>query len=199
MDFSALKDWQPLIAAFVALGGASLVYRGARLAYLAAMAKVDLDREMQAREVRRRKRGIYLRVSIVIPVLFRDCEQFLVWLKTIENMQSDQVVNVDTTRFTFTKISEDGLEEAWNNLDAFPRVIAVQIRKLKIGVINVEVALRAIERQPKFKRDELPAPVINIRKFLMSLKDDCNETGRLLNAQIDELDQEEPSAAAKNS
>jgi hypothetical protein len=40
----ALRDWQPLLAALLTLGGAGIVYRGATLAYRAAMSKVDLDR-----------------------------------------------------------------------------------------------------------------------------------------------------------
>jgi hypothetical protein len=43
------KDWQPLLAAIIALGGASIVYRGAMLAYRASMAKVDLDRRLSDR------------------------------------------------------------------------------------------------------------------------------------------------------
>jgi 4-hydroxybenzoate polyprenyltransferase len=52
----ALRDWQPLIAAFVALGAAALAYNG-------AMAKVQFDREGSLRTDNRKRLGLYLKVS----------------------------------------------------------------------------------------------------------------------------------------
>jgi hypothetical protein len=51
-----LKDWQPLLAAIIALAGGALAYRG-------AMAKVYSDQNKDRREFDRRKIGIYLRLS----------------------------------------------------------------------------------------------------------------------------------------
>ena len=44
----SLKEWQPLMASFVALGAASLAYK-------AAMAKVDYDRARELRELSRKR------------------------------------------------------------------------------------------------------------------------------------------------
>ena len=55
----SIKDWQPLMAAFVALGAAGVAYQGVTLTYKAAIRKVDLDRSIYEQEVRRRQRGIY--------------------------------------------------------------------------------------------------------------------------------------------
>jgi hypothetical protein len=49
MNF-ALKEWQPLIASFVALGAAALAYK-------AAMAKVGYDRELASYALQRRPRA----------------------------------------------------------------------------------------------------------------------------------------------
>src|SRR5271156_5507749 len=70
----SLKEWQPLTAAIIALGGAGLVYRGAMLNYDAAMKKVDLDREIHEREARRAKRGIFLRLSVAAHIIYEDAK-----------------------------------------------------------------------------------------------------------------------------
>lgn len=60
---TTLKEWQPLMASILAIGGALIVYRGAKLAYTAAMAKVGLDREVHAREPARLTLGVCLRLE----------------------------------------------------------------------------------------------------------------------------------------
>src|SRR5690242_51387 len=52
----SLKDWQPLIAALIALGAASLAYQ-------ASMAKVNDDRTTRDRDIRRQRLGVYLRAE----------------------------------------------------------------------------------------------------------------------------------------
>ena len=47
-----LKEWQPLIAALIALAGGSLAYR-------AAMAKVYADEEREERNLSRERLGLY--------------------------------------------------------------------------------------------------------------------------------------------
>jgi hypothetical protein len=59
----SIQAWQPLMAALVALGGASIVYRGATLAYQAAMAKVALDHEQAERERLSERLGLFLRLT----------------------------------------------------------------------------------------------------------------------------------------
>jgi len=54
--YDVLKDFQPMIAALVALAAASLAYRG-------AMAKVELDREMAARQRAKDRLGLLLRFT----------------------------------------------------------------------------------------------------------------------------------------
>jgi hypothetical protein len=51
-----LKEWQPLIAACIALIGGAMAYKG-------ALAKVALDREVHNREVRRRTIGLLLKLD----------------------------------------------------------------------------------------------------------------------------------------
>jgi hypothetical protein len=46
----SIKDWQPLMAVFVALGAAGVAYQGVTLTYKAAIRKVDLDRSIHEQE-----------------------------------------------------------------------------------------------------------------------------------------------------
>jgi hypothetical protein len=57
MNTTALRDWQPLMAAFVALGAAAL-------AYSAAMAKVQFDERMARQTEYRKILGIFLRFDL---------------------------------------------------------------------------------------------------------------------------------------
>jgi hypothetical protein len=54
-DGFRLKEWQPLMAAIIALAGGALAYRG-------AMAKVNLNRETTERERMSQKLSLFLRL-----------------------------------------------------------------------------------------------------------------------------------------
>jgi hypothetical protein len=54
-----LKDWQPLMAAIIALAGGALAYRG-------AMAKVYADQDRDRRELDRERMRIYLRLRFAL-------------------------------------------------------------------------------------------------------------------------------------
>src|SRR6266436_9830515 len=69
-----LKDWQPLMAAVIALSCAAVVYRGATLAYTAAMAKVDFNREINQRSEKRKALGLCLRLEFAFNVLRHEGE-----------------------------------------------------------------------------------------------------------------------------
>ena len=62
IDLTKLKEWQPLIGACIAVGAAFIAYR-------AAMAKVDFDREIHLRTARQRNFGVYLRLDAALRVL----------------------------------------------------------------------------------------------------------------------------------
>src|ERR1700730_6992855 len=64
-----LKDWQPIMAAMLALGGGIFAYRGALLAYEAAMTKVTLHAETIARNERRKALGVCLRLVYAVNVV----------------------------------------------------------------------------------------------------------------------------------
>jgi hypothetical protein len=138
------KDWQPLIAAVIALGGAGVVYRGAMLTYKAAMEKVELDRQIHLREIRRRRRGIILRVSHAVYMISEETDDFLVALRSPRIGQPPKHVDVFELKFR----SLEGVDEAWANLDVFPADIAREFSRLKVAMLNFEEARNALGLNP---------------------------------------------------
>ena len=59
IDIQKLKDWQPLMASIIA---PTIVLGAATLAYLAAMAKVNHDRQEAERQRNRERLGLFLRL-----------------------------------------------------------------------------------------------------------------------------------------
>jgi hypothetical protein len=111
----ALKDWQPLMASFVALGAATLAYN-------AAMAKVNYDRARELRELSRKRLGIYLRLRYAAAELVRQTNN--VKLALGMNVTRGKR-NVPVYSITIGNPKE--LEEAWANLDLFPVAVSMLI------------------------------------------------------------------------
>jgi hypothetical protein len=130
------KEWQPIMASVIALGGAGIVFRGATLAYRAAMAKVDQDRELHLREVRRKQRGVYLRVAFAALVLEVDAAHLIKEFTDPTGFGVTKLVNPSIIKLR--GLSE--FEEAWTNLDLFPGSLANSISSVKIALFNVEDA-----------------------------------------------------------
>jgi hypothetical protein len=98
-----LKDWQTLIAAFVALGAATLAYRG-------AMAKVTQDGEQHKREFLRRQLGLYLKLDIAIRNFHFDLGRLFI---TLGRKNEGEAVEASLLKFT----EPPEISEAWDNLD----------------------------------------------------------------------------------
>jgi hypothetical protein len=133
----SLKEWQPIMAAVLTLGGAGIVYRGATLAYRAAMAKVEFDREINQRDLRRKARGILLKVSFGAHVIFHDTQEYSKQL-SYPPYGAEKVINVGKLR------ALDELNEAWDNMHLFPSKITNAITSLRIAIFNIEEACREL-------------------------------------------------------
>ncbi|WP_457492205.1 hypothetical protein [Tardiphaga sp. P5_C7] len=130
----SIREWQTLLAAFVALGAATLAYR-------AAMAKVDLDRDISDRDKRRNSRGISLRAQHAAFIALQEAEHFIVELTAPAIGEPDK--NVDIREITFS--STNDLDEAWANLDRFPRHIATLLGEVRTDLMNIRNRFKIIE------------------------------------------------------
>lgn len=128
---SSLKDWQPLMAATIALVGGSLAYRG-------AMAKIDADKEKDHRDLERRKLGIYLRLRFACEGIASDAEN---GLRLTENKPLEtnyRKISVNHLRFKDRSLE---IGEAWNNLDLLPLEVSLRIEKIRTQLPQIDAHL----------------------------------------------------------
>lgn len=134
VSIAGLKEWQTLCAAIVAVGAATIAYRG-------AMAKVALDREIAARNERRRSVGIALRLGYAMELLTHDAGTIERRLKTLAETRAIRAIDCNLH-------PPIELEEAWSNLDALPRDIAFAIASLRACFRSLNLYFEALASDP---------------------------------------------------
>jgi hypothetical protein len=179
-----LKDWQPLMASILAIGGALIVYRGAKLAYNAAMAKVDLDREAQVREAARLTLGVCLRLEFSLRELLYEVREELV---NIPEWDNQKMATVRITDFNLALQSK--LDEAWANLDRLPRQLSQTISEIRAVYFDYKNMLRinpsAEWTYGRFKIE--PPETIQLRRILKALEADCVDALKMTGALAADL------------
>jgi hypothetical protein len=130
-----LKDWQPLMAALIALGGGTLAYRG-------AMAKVHADQEKEREELKRKRLGLLMRLLFAIARLEKDAQRHRL-LMNPSRYEGDINRAIQVRDLRFEGFEE--LEEAWKNLDLLPRTT----------IFNID-GIRAVMAQNAAFLDKIP-------------------------------------------
>src|ERR1700676_567987 len=113
-----LKDYATVLAAFVAVGGALLAYRG-------AMAKVYEDRDRERREIDRKKMGICLRLRFAVHDMGErasDVRRILNSYQTLAGKISPEAVRIDVPQ---------EIEDAWNSLELLPLDASLQLNAIR--------------------------------------------------------------------
>jgi hypothetical protein len=125
-----LKEWQTLIAGAFAVSGGFLAYKG-------AMAKVTQDGELARREFLRRQLSAFLKLDITVRN-FRD----------VASEREAQITFVDPGgRITVGELNLEEppeIEEAWDNLDVFPRHLIREIALIREGLRRLEVLMEGL-------------------------------------------------------
>lgn len=133
-DFNKLKDWQPLMAATIALGAGFLAYTG-------AIAKVRFDRETIERDLKRQRSRLMMRVSYALTMLHFDVEQML--KSTGEKLQDKEAYpSVILKDLIITEPPE--LDEAWNNLDIFDVKVISALTRTKVAFRSMKQTLSSL-------------------------------------------------------
>jgi hypothetical protein len=123
-----LKDWQPLMAAFVALGAASLAYR-------ASMARVNFDRATAIETERRKRIGLVVRAIYAV---------FLISREAVVNRLIIRSVEKHRRKFSLSEVpvpSTGGLQEAWTNFEYFTPEIVFEVSDIQTRIRNVEMMM----------------------------------------------------------
>jgi hypothetical protein len=127
-----LHDWQPLMAALIALTGGILAYTG-------AMAKLRQDGELQMRELLRRKLGLCLKLDIAIRSFFPTIIQNhadLHYSKEGEHIPVESLALIEPPEIT----------EAWDNLDVFPRKVIREIASVREHLRELAILLEDVPK-----------------------------------------------------
>lgn len=128
-DGFKLKDWQPLLAACIALGGGALAYKG-------AMAKVDLDRELADRQVLWDKKAVLIRLQATLLLLRKNAQSSQKFINA-DAMHSKVGMKLDGLGTPRPEL----LEEAWGSLGWFPPGIAFKIATIRENLTGLKSAL----------------------------------------------------------
>jgi hypothetical protein len=123
------KEWQTLIASCIALVGGALAYRG-------AMAKVEFDREVAAKNAARTKVGVYLRLEASLRLLEIETSYRLGILE--ERLATEQKFHTASAQIECPK----ELDEAWQELHLFPTGIAQRIANIRGAIRNLELFVK---------------------------------------------------------
>ncbi|MGL9618303.1 hypothetical protein QRQ56_09900 [Bradyrhizobium sp. U531] len=173
----SLKDWQPLIASFVALGAASLAYK-------AAMAKVEFDREIAGRTDRRKLLGLCLRLEYALRVLKHEAD-------TVQKYIPEGYVftDMEIDRKDLTLGPPRALDEAWDNLDAFRRVVSQELAIVRGAIYDYESRLAACSQAPILLKSptKVPPELTKVRVYAGHLSDSIERCLQPIVRQISEL------------
>jgi hypothetical protein len=170
-----LKDWQPLIAAFVALAGGALAYRG-------AMAKVEQDADKNKRELLRRQLGLYLKLDITVRN-FRDAAEGAG--SKITFGEAGDRIRVGDMRLK----EPPEIEEAWDNLDIFPRRIIREIASLRESLRELNLILFNLQDEDKLvvEQEDARATLDYLGTIIGSVADACSVIANVLAPEIEQL------------
>jgi hypothetical protein len=173
------------MAAVIALGGAATVFRGARLAYAASMAKVDFDRELQQRGEKRKALGLCLRLDFAINILWHEAE---VLLRSIPD--GDHIAKPREVQASQVNAREpDALVEAWNNLESIPPWIVEELSNIRISIYDFGHFREVVgDRVWQLKSgDVVPREVKHVRQIANNLIRSCGTVRNDLGIHIKQL------------
>jgi membrane protein implicated in regulation of membrane protease activity len=133
VPYEVLKDFQPSIAAFVALSAAAA-------AYFAAMARVALDREIDERQRAKERIGLYLRLISQLRRLQR--VTYFIADSVDDRMQrakENKVGHVEWTADIFMLDEDfDEIEKAWQNLELLPEDAFGRIDRVRLLLASIK-------------------------------------------------------------
>lgn len=152
ISYDTAKDFQPLIAAMVALSAAIIAFR-------AAMAKVNLDRENAERDRTTRKLGLFLRLRATINRLRSDA---IVAKENIRGLLDDELAPRKAFPWSFLSLSDrTELDEAWEKLDLLPSATIQAFNDFRSQVIALKSTLNQIvEKKGKQISDDVRSELL---------------------------------------
>jgi hypothetical protein len=173
--YDTLKDFQPSVAAAIALIAAAL-------AYWSATAKIRSDRMTAAADRIERKAGVLLRLRSGVEVIAANYET------ARENMAAVIQKNIDLPDDAFIgwvdvqmKTFNDELNEAWTQLTFLPLDAHRPLQFIRVMCHNLELARARLDDASQLRKKTLIA-------FDRNCKNICEQAGALIDVLDKELD-----------
>jgi hypothetical protein len=98
--------------------------------------------------VRRRQRGIYLRTALAAHIMHHEADHCCQSLLVPQKQETAPAV-FDPKMTSVT--TDPAIDEAWQNLDAFSRLTADDLSRLKVQLYNYQIASAWKDRNSKFR------------------------------------------------
>jgi hypothetical protein len=150
--YDVLKDFQPAMAALIALGAATLAYRG-------AMANVALGKETSERQRVNDRRGLYLRLRSQLSRLAFASRTVqghssAVLEKNIADFNDD--ILLDWTASPFKLEGKFGeIEKAWDALQFMPSSSIPLLDKIRAALESINETIEASDKSGKIRKLDL--------------------------------------------
>jgi hypothetical protein len=146
--YDILKDFQPLIAALVALFAASLAYKGAN-------AKVNFDRELAKRQHTKERLGVYIRLISQLKKIAFDAGIVTLLTSAILEVNGGQdITDWGKTKFDFETRDYVEVENAWRQIELLPLEAVEVLNRVRIGIENVRFGLTEVSGLTELKADQ---------------------------------------------
>jgi hypothetical protein len=140
LRYELLKDFQPIIAAAVALAAGALAYAG-------AMARVNLDRSIHLEKELSRRSALLIRISYSALIFYAEAEKVRTKVQpAILGAPRDIEVG------DFTVIVPTELDEAWNNLDLLSHVASTALANIRFNTRLLQVEVKALNNAHPAKK-----------------------------------------------
>lgn len=174
------KEWQTVLAATIAIGAATIAYKG-------AMAKVGLNREIADRQEMRRKLAIYLKLEFALLVL------------SIKAAHAEKITSWQPVSYNQKAVSADDLNileppeirEAWEHLDAFPLPVIQQLRLIRVSIRLWQEAVESKDSAgpwvPEISSIHGDNPTPDVRQSARIIKNACDEIVAQLKSAIQQM------------
>jgi hypothetical protein len=174
-----LKDWQTVIASFIAVMGGGLAYAG-------AMAKVNADKEKERQELDRKKLGAYYRLGFALNQVLIDAQ--VVSDRTSYSMLARPETFSASDLHYLKKPPE--IEELWATIEIFPKQALAEINVIRAMFRDMDIAINLIPENYEVKR-LLGSSDQYFSKYFKSfdlLRGACRRTIQELNDAITEIE-----------
>jgi hypothetical protein len=140
VKYELLKDFQPIVAAAIALGAGTLAYVG-------AMAKVSLDRSIHLERENSRRSALLTRTGYSALIFYAEAENAR--RKVVPAiLEAEREIAVGD----FTLIVPPEFDEAWNNLDLLSRAASTTLANIRFNFSLLQGELSGLRNAHVDKR-----------------------------------------------